>query len=97
VIIARTRASLESADDMTSLDFATGLVADELPLVIERLGLGVAGADGEHVWFTQDGIVQLAGSIADDEWLAQLSAMFAYASTRGWVDGAGRVRAHRSR
>lgn len=97
VIIEPTRAVLESADDVASLDFSSGLPAEELATVMEQFGLGVVEADGEHVWLTRDSIVELAGSIADERWLAQLADMFTYASNRGWVDGAGRVRAHRSR
>jgi hypothetical protein len=39
-------------------------------------------------------ITDLAGRAEDGAWQERLADMVAYASSRGWVDGRGAVRAH---
>ena len=48
-----------------------------------------------HVFVHRATIESLAGHRADQaEWARGLDAMVRYASEHGWLDGAGRIRAH---
>lgn len=52
--------------------------------------------DGEHVWL-DIAVARAAGTEASDDagWPAKYDAMIAYATSKGWTDGAGtHVRAH---
>jgi hypothetical protein len=55
---------------------------------------GVGAVDGEYVWLDPEAVRGLAGEAAGPEWLAQFDGMIEFARSKGWVDGAGRVRAH---
>jgi len=56
--------------------------------------LGRAEGDS-HVFVDPDRLRRLPGARPDDpEWSASLDGMLAFAGSRGWIDGAGRVRAH---
>lgn len=57
-------------------------------------GFGVVDAAGEHVFLNVDAVRGLAGSTATAEWVRQFEGMVAFAREKGWVDDAGRVRAH---
>lgn len=46
-----------------------------------------------HTWVEPEYLVGLAGN-PDDEWKERVSGMVAYASSKGWVDEVGRIRAH---
>ncbi|MFL0289084.1 hypothetical protein ACJH6J_29860 [Mycobacterium sp. SMC-18] len=48
----------------------------------------------EHAWVAPGTLAALAGREQDDEWKHQLAAMVDFASSRGWIDDTGRVRAH---
>lgn len=49
----------------------------------------------EHVWISREQLIELAGARADDaRWCEQLDAMVDFATSKGWVDGSGRIRAH---
>jgi hypothetical protein len=96
VVVASDGASLEDAEEFGAFDFVTDLGQAELARVVTELSLGAADADGEHVWFSVDAVTRLAGPLADEAWLGRLDGMVGYASTHGWVDDAGRVRAHRA-
>ena len=52
--------------------------------------------DGEHVWLDIAAArASGADASADGEWSAQFDGMIAYATSKGWTDGAGtHVRAH---
>jgi hypothetical protein len=97
VIVDRDGATLEAGDEFTSFDFVTELSRTELDAAVtgQRLGAIDVDADAEHVWFAVDALVRIAGPLADAEWQRRLDGMVGYASSRGWVDSAGRVRAHR--
>lgn len=59
---------------------------------LERLG---AVADEGHVFVEQERVLSLAGERATDTaWREQLDGMIGYAQSKGWVDDAGRIRAH---
>lgn len=55
-------------------------------------GLGVV--DGDHVFFDAEAVKGLAGERAAGEWGDNFDKMIEFARSKGWVDGAGRVRAH---
>ena len=49
----------------------------------------------EHLWVRPDVLIALAGSRAEDpEWRRQYDAMVAFATSKGWTDEQGRIRAH---
>lgn len=62
----------------------------------ERLGgLGHADEDGQHVFVPLPWLAGHAGDAPDpEEWRRQLDDMAALAARHGWVDSAGRIRAH---
>jgi hypothetical protein len=49
---------------------------------------------GEHVFLDVDAVKGLAGERATGEWLVEFEKMIEFARSKGWVDEAGRVRAH---
>ena len=57
-------------------------------------GLGVLDASGEHVFLEPEAVKDLAGDVAGEQWSADFDSMIGYARSKGWVDDAGRVRAH---
>ncbi len=54
----------------------------------------VACPDGEVAWVCPDALRRLAPRGEDAGWQQGFARMVAFAETRGWVDQAGRVRAH---
>jgi hypothetical protein len=56
--------------------------------------LGAVAADGEHVFVAPDTVRALAGDAANPDWHERFAAMVGYAGSRGWLDDAGRIRAH---
>ena len=57
-------------------------------------GLGLDWYDVDHVWIAGNLIPGLAADEADKSWQAAFADMLSFASRHGWVDGAGRIRAH---
>lgn len=57
-----------------------------------RMDCGRLDADGVHVWVSPDWL--RAAGPADAAWRQGLAAMLDFASTKGWLDAEGRVRAH---
>lgn len=52
-------------------------------------------ADVDHFFVEPESLRALAGPRAEDAvWREKLDAMLAYATSKGWTDDAGRVRAH---
>jgi hypothetical protein len=96
VVVTPAGAALEHGDDFTSFDFTSELGLVQVGFAMTDLGLGVADADGRHAWFVVDEIIRIAGPSADEQWRRRFGGMVDYALKRGWVDGAGRVRAHRA-
>lgn len=49
----------------------------------------------KHAWIDRSMVESLAGELAQDpEWRQGLEGMLQYASSLGWVDSAGAIRAH---
>lgn len=55
---------------------------------------GIGETDGEHVYLDVPAVKGLAGDGATAEWVADFDKMIEFARSKGWVDEAGRVRAH---
>ena len=48
-----------------------------------------------HLWVLPEVLLSLAGPRADDrEWRDKYDAMVAFATSKGWTDEQGRIRAH---
>lgn len=81
-------------------------VFDRLAVVVEGEGsradlarstarVGALDDHGEHLFIGRGELRALAGERAvSPSWLEGFEAMVAYAESKGWVDGEGRVRAH---
>ncbi len=71
--------------------FAIMLSADApADAALARLGR----RDGAHIWITPAAIRALLPTPPDRAWEEGFAAMLAFATTRGWVDEAGAIRAH---
>lgn len=87
------RATVRQADDLKSLSVkAPGGNAD-------AAALGDLGTpDGAHVWLEVDALREAAAATVDPAgraaWVTGFDAMIAYATSKGWTDEHGRVRAH---
>jgi hypothetical protein len=58
-------------------------------------GLGLVTGDGGHIYIEPAALTSLAGGLGySAQWQASLLAMIGFAAKSGWVDDAGRVRAH---
>lgn len=58
-------------------------------------GLGLVTEDGGHIYIEPAALTSLAGGLGRSaQWQASLLAMIGFAAKSGWVDDAGRVRAH---
>jgi hypothetical protein len=67
----------------------------ELDAAVEGLG---TMADDEHVFVDIVVLKALAGPLVRDPgWTAKLDGMVAFASSKGWLDEHGRIRAHLER
>ena len=47
-----------------------------------------------HSWVDPSDLAELAGRSGDAEWQQKLTGMIGYAQSKGWIDEAGRIRAH---
>jgi hypothetical protein len=68
--------------------------ADEagLAAAVARIG---SMADADHVYVDRAALEGLAGDHAQDpDWQRSLEAMLQYATSKGWVDDTGAIRAH---
>lgn len=82
--------ALEAADDFTSF---TVTMLDSGPALPKTLAeIGALDADQTHVW-VNPAWLQAHGP-QDAGWRHGLEKMLAFAAGKGWVDGAGHVRAH---
>ncbi len=54
----------------------------------------VARPDGDAAWVRPEALRRLSPQGGDAAWQRGLDGMVAFAATRGWVDQAGRIRAH---
>ena len=89
---APAQAELVEADDFRAFDVVVKGSGEREAGLSQ---LGPVAEDGEHVFVEPERLKQLAGERATDpEWLAGLEKMTAFAAEHGWVDEAGRIRAH---
>jgi hypothetical protein len=56
--------------------------------------LGTVAEDGEHVYVAPDTVRALAGESVTPVWEERFAGMVGYAASKGWLDDAGRIRAH---
>lgn len=47
-----------------------------------------------HAWVEPNAVRTLVGIVADPEWVEGFNAMVGYATSKGWTDDHGRIRAH---
>ncbi|RMH68184.1 MAG: hypothetical protein D6683_17145 [Actinomyces sp.] len=89
---------LAEADDFTAFAVRVTAAAASLSSVelAARIGDAVA-VDDDHVAIAPERLRALAGRADDPSWRDGFDAMCAYAASAGWVDGAGRIRAHLER
>jgi hypothetical protein len=74
--------------------------ASQIPPVVEVrdpdqfTSFSVVVSTPAHVWLEPEAVARLAGRTGDEAWQEEFAAMAAYARSKGWVDGSGRLRAH---
>lgn len=54
----------------------------------------VGRVDGENVWVSPGAVRRLASGQVDDNWEGEFAGMVGYATSKGWIDGSGAIRAH---
>lgn len=93
--ITRDAAELVAPADVTAFHVVAqdGLAGDELAARVRDAGLGELSPDG-HVFIPVEAIRRYADGHVDAEWEQALAGMIAYATSKGWTDETGRVRAH---
>ena len=85
-------ATLEEAEDCTK--FHVELVgSDGSEAMASALG-DLGRVDDDHVWIDPDGVRRLAAGRVGDGWAGDFEGMVGYASSKGWVDDSGAIRAH---
>jgi hypothetical protein len=87
--------SLELVDPDVFTDFAmigSRPATDSAREALRAQGLHTSD-DGEHVFVDPRAVVALADS-TDSSWREKFDGMVAYATSKGWTDDAGRIRAH---
>lgn len=91
-IDADNKAHLRCPDDFTEFAVLTEATSQgSAASTLRELGV----LDGNHVFVDQTWLIAHAGEAADDSsWRSGFDAMVAYASSKGWLDAAGRIRAH---
>lgn len=67
-------------------------VVDGVDLGGKLAGIGVV--EGEHAFLDAEAVKGLPGAGGTEEWRTGFDEMVGYARSKGWVDDAGRVRAH---
>lgn len=84
--------TLEDPHDFRRFDVRVcGVDAEGVRSALQSL----AEIRGDHAFVEPAGLVLLPGARPEDsEWMKQFHAMVDYAAPRGWVDAAGRIRAH---
>ncbi len=88
---------LEQPDDFRAFSVRVPAGVDDGALRTGPLADVVAFDDTGHGWIAPAAVRSLAGALAGDPgpaWTAGFAAMSTYAAGKGWVDAAGRLRAH---
>jgi hypothetical protein len=87
--------ALEEPDDCTRFHVARGAAsAEDVRAAVAGAGAGVLDDDGEHAWIEPAAVEGLALGRVGDGWADRFAGMVAYATSKGWVDDEGRIRAH---
>jgi hypothetical protein len=81
-------ATLEDCENFKSFKAVCSSRGKTTSDALEHIGV----LDGDHVWVDQQWIRRQGRD--DAAWLNGLGNMIQYAKSAGWVDEAGRVRAH---
>ncbi|MCP5026686.1 MAG: hypothetical protein GY929_10425 [Actinomycetia bacterium] len=63
---------------------------DDLALTLGDVGR----VDDENVWVSPGAVRRLAQGQVDDNWEGEFAGMVGYATSKGWVDDSGAIRAH---
>jgi hypothetical protein len=70
-------------------------LSDPVALRDALVALGLPEEEGQHVFVSREWLESNAGEVAgSDSWKEGLTAMVEVAGRHGWVDEAGRIRAH---
>jgi hypothetical protein len=87
--------TMRDADDFTSLRLTgTAPTAPESRDALAGWGIELT-PDATHGHIAPAAFARLAGDAADQpDWQRGLAGMLAYATSKGWADDAGRIRAH---
>jgi Arc/MetJ family transcription regulator len=85
-------ATLADADDFRAFAVRVDGPATARAAVAEAL-VELGELSGDHAFLDADAVRRLAGE-PGERWLADFDAMIAYATSKGWTDDTGRVRAH---
>lgn len=86
------RWTLESVDDFKRFKVVSEISADELRLA--TTGPDVILDLSGDAWVAPEFVTKLAGGRADRAWRQEFEKMVADAASSGWVDEAGRIKAH---
>jgi hypothetical protein len=90
VIRGDGRASLEDVDNFRAFSVKAGCAAAMLPEAIAVVG---RLDDQGYAWIPRSWLLE-NGRAGDADWLGQFEKMAAYASSAGWLDAGGAIRAH---
>jgi hypothetical protein len=94
--LANRHVTLLEPEDFASFSVAvTGpRSGDALARMVRDNGLGRMDPDGAHVIVQPDALRRLAGPSVSEEWEQGFEGMCAYATTQGWVEDDGGIKAH---
>ena len=82
--------TLEEAEDCTRFHVELIGSDDELAPTLGDVGR----VDGENVWVSPSAVRRLAAGKVGDNWEGEFAGMVGYATSKGWIDDAGAIRAH---
>ena len=97
VVNATGRVDIEEADLLTRLYVEIRKTVEGSAVELHgALGtLGSLSADGSFAWLDPSALREAARSCGvSEDWDDRYEAMLTYATSKGWVDDAGRIRAH---
>lgn len=87
--------TLCEAEDLKGFKLVAHHPASALPQVIAALEGVAARTDAEHCWIKEDWLRRHEAVAGDAAWQQSFDGVVAYASKKGWVDGASKsIRAH---
>lgn len=86
------RAVLEAQDDFSTFKILVDRNVREKLTVADYMQFGRLDEDGLHAWV--DSAWLRANATTADGWEAGFQKMLVYATTKGWLDSQGKIRAH---